>query len=64
MLEKHQQVSWDTARPHFQHIPVSNYIITILQIIGVGNKFVDQILEWVDDRVEQAQQYMLRLNMR
>ncbi len=31
-----------------------NYILSILHIIiGVGNKFVDQILELVEERVEQ-----------
>jgi hypothetical protein len=43
-----------TARPLFQHVPVYNYILSILLIIiGVGNKFVEQILEWVEDRGEQ-----------
>jgi hypothetical protein len=43
-----------TARPLFQHIPIYNYIISILHIIiGVGNKFVDQLYEWVEERVEQ-----------
>jgi hypothetical protein len=42
------------ARPLFQHVPVYNYILSILHIIIVaGNKFVDQILERVEDRVEQ-----------
>jgi hypothetical protein len=43
-----------TARPLFQHIPIYNYIISILHIIiRVGNKFVDQLYEWVEERVEQ-----------
>ena len=62
-----------TARPLFQHVPVYNYILSALHIIiGVRNKLVEQILEWLEDKVEQltpeewehrTHWFMLMLNM-
>jgi hypothetical protein len=43
-----------TAKPLFDAIEISNYIICILHIvIGIGNKLVDCLLEWVEQRVEK-----------
>jgi hypothetical protein len=54
MPETPQNLRGVTERPLIDSVPVSNYILCILHIIiGMGNTFIDAILEWIEERIEQ-----------
>ncbi len=57
MKQTPENVRGITERPLFDAVPVCNYLIPILhKIIGIGNDFVDTLLEFIEERVEVLSQ--------